>query len=209
MKKNFDFFRQILFKFYNYKKLKLDNLTKTLIDALRFFLWFLSPQAIHIAKFSIEFVGSKHAPALWSLEKSTDYGKTWSVWHFITNDPYNCELLGIESTSDGTSTADNSTCLMQPYVVNQPITIDLMKNHQLTTNKVKSDTLVEWTRATSVRLHFYGLKVNLKHFPLLKKPNITETVNSFDAWTIFCKLSNLLNFQYNGNECVVFSISMR
>lgn len=69
------------------------------------------------------------------------------------------------------------TCSAQQYVKNKPIAIDLMDNRQLITNNVKSEGFDEWTRATDVRLHFYGLKFDVKHFPLLKNPNITETVS--------------------------------
>lgn len=113
------------------------------------------------------------------MEKSTDCGKTWSVWQYFVKDSDDCELLGVEPALDenATAAAANVVCSSQQYVKNRPIAIDLLNNHQLITNNVKSEVLDEWTRTTSVRLHFYGLKIDLKYFPLLKNPNITENVS--------------------------------
>lgn len=154
-----------------------------------------------MAKLSIEFVGSKHAPAVWSLDKSIDYGKTWRVLRYFVKNPDDCELLGIDLATDGNYFTDYVTCSPQKYQTNRPLVIDLTKNQQLITNKVKSEEFDEWTRATNVRLHFYGLKIDLKYFPLLKNPNITETVSLYKMFGIEARSSESM--------FVVFSIFMR
>lgn len=111
------------------------------------------------------------------MEKSIDHGKTWSVWQYIVKNPDDCELLGVEPSLDDNFTGVNVTCSPHQYHKNRSTVIDLLKNHQLATNNVKSEALNEWTRVTSFRLHFYGLKMDLKYFPLLKNQNITETVS--------------------------------
>lgn len=128
------------------------------------FFFFIS-QPIHIAKFSIDFDGSKHAPAVWRLEKSLDFGKTWNVWQYFVKDPDNCELLGIKSSSNEVgSVIDNVICSSQLYVKNQPIVVDLMENQ----------LLEDWTRATNVRLHFYEWKFNINP---LRNSKISESVS--------------------------------
>lgn len=141
----------------------------------------LSNQVVHIAKLSIEFEGSKHAPAIWSLESSIDHGKTWSVREYIVKNPDDCELLGVDSSTVDNFAAGNVSCSPHQYQANRPIVIDLLRNHQLITNNVTyGDAMNEWTRTTSIRLRFYGLKMDLKYFPLLKDPNITETVSALE-----------------------------
>lgn len=157
---------------------------------------------IHIAKLSIEFDGSKHAPAVWSLERSIDHGKTWSIWQYFVKDPDDCELLlGVESSSEDNFTGVNVTCSPHQYHKNRSTVVDLLKTHQLITNNVKSEALNEWTRATSIRLHFYGLKLDLKHFPLLNNRNVTETVS--------CCFSTQKKSTKCSHTCLNFSTFMR
>lgn len=140
-------------------------------------LYKLHSQLIHIAKFSIDFDGSKHAPALWSLERSTDFGQTWSVWNYFVKDADNCELIRSSSSSSSNevvSDVDDVICSSQSYLKNQRIVVDLMEIQLLKSNTVIPQALEEWTRVTSIRLHFYEWKVNIKP---LRNSKISENVS--------------------------------
>ncbi|KAI8040481.1 hypothetical protein M5D96_006424 [Drosophila gunungcola] len=49
-----------------------------------------SPLEFHVAYFFIRMVNSPR-PGIWTLEKSTDYGKTWTPWQHFSDTPANCE----------------------------------------------------------------------------------------------------------------------
>lgn len=43
-------------------------------------------------------MGNSPRPALWILEKSADYGKTWQPWQYFSDSPDDCEhYFGKES----------------------------------------------------------------------------------------------------------------
>ena len=37
-------------------------------------------------------MGNSPRPGLWTLEKSSDYGKTWSAWQHFSDSPTDCEI---------------------------------------------------------------------------------------------------------------------
>lgn len=105
---------------------------------------------------TIEFLGSKHTPTIWSLESSTDFGIAWSTCRNYAENPTYFELLGVELESNKNVFANNVVCSERPYFENQPITIDLIKN-ELEKDYIENDMLENWIRATNVRFYFYGL----------------------------------------------------
>lgn len=37
-------------------------------------------------------MGNSPRPGLWTLEKSSDYGKSWSAWQHFSDSPSDCEI---------------------------------------------------------------------------------------------------------------------
>lgn len=128
-------------------------------------------QPIHTARFTIDFDGSKHAPAMWSLEKSIDFGRSWSVWQHFVKDADNCELLGVSSSNE----VSYGGCSSQSYGKNQRIVVDLMEMQLLNSNDGILEASEDWPRATSIRLHFYEWKINIKP---LGKSKLSKSVSS-------------------------------
>lgn len=52
-------------------------------------------------------MGNSPRPGLWTLEKSSDYGKTWKAWQHFSDTPADCETyFGKESLNPITSDDD-------------------------------------------------------------------------------------------------------
>lgn len=116
---------------------------------------------------------------MWSLEKSIDFGRTWSVWQHFVKDADNCELFGVSPSNE----VSYGGCSSHSYVKSQRIIIDLMEMQLLSSNDGILEASEDWPRATSIRLHFYEWKINIKP---LGKSKLSKSVSShvlfrFDA----------------------------
>lgn len=59
-------------------------------------------------------MGNSPRPALWILEKSADYGKTWQPWQYFSDSPDDCEhYFGKESLQP--ITRDDSVICVTEY----------------------------------------------------------------------------------------------
>lgn len=119
---------------------------------------------------------------MWSLEKSTDFGQTWSVWQYFVKDADNCELLGVASSlTNEVSYEDNVICSSRSYAKNPRIVVDLMDAELLKfANTDIAEALEARSRTTNVRLHFYKWISNITP---LRNSKIGENVS------VVCQLS--------------------
>ncbi|XP_045509429.1 laminin subunit alpha [Colias croceus] len=139
-------------------------------------------QEFHVAYVFVR-MGNSPRPGLWTLEKSTDYGKTFKPWQYFSDSPQDCErYFGKESLQPITS--DDSVICSTEYSKIVPleggeIPISLL-NYRPSANKYfNSSVLQEWTRATNVRLRLLRTKNLLGHLMSVARQDPTVTRRYF------------------------------
>lgn len=135
-------------------------------------------------------MGNSPRPGLWSLEKSSDYGKTWKAWQHFSDTPADCEtFFGRESLKPITSDDDVICTTEYSKIVpleDGEIPVMLLNNRPSATNYFNSTTLQEWTRATNVRFRFYRTKNLLGHLMSVARqdPSVTRRVRIYQHFII-------------------------
>lgn len=128
-------------------------------------------------------MGNSPRPGLWSLEKSSDYGKTWTAWQHFSDTPSDCEtFFGIEPTK--TITRDDDVICTTEFSKIVPledgeIPVVLLNNRPSKNNYFNSTVLQEWTRATNVRFRFLRTKTLLGHLMSVARQDPTVTRRYF------------------------------
>ncbi|KAJ8973563.1 hypothetical protein NQ317_009587 [Molorchus minor] len=139
-------------------------------------------QEFHVAYVYIKMANSPR-PGLWVLEKSADYGKTWSPWQYFSDSPADCETyFGKESLQP--ITRDDSVICSTEYSKIVPleggeIPISLLKKRPSANHYFNSTVLQEWTRATNIRLRFLRTKNLLGHLMSVARQDPTVTRRYF------------------------------
>jgi laminin alpha 3/5 len=135
-------------------------------------------QEFHVAYVFIR-MGNSPRPGLWVLEKSADYGKTYTPWQYFSDSPDDCETyFGRESLHP--ITRDDSVICTTEYSKIVPleggeIPISLLNNRPSANHYFNSTVLQEWTRATNVRLRLLRTKNLLGHLMSVARQDPTVT----------------------------------
>ncbi|XP_030765960.1 laminin subunit alpha [Sitophilus oryzae] len=139
-------------------------------------------QEFHVAYVYIT-MGNSPRPGLWVLEKSADYGKTYTPWQYFSDSPADCETyFGKESLQP--ITRDDSVICTTEYSKIVPleggeIPIGVLKHRPSATHYFNSTVLQEWTRATNVRFRFLRTKNLLGHLMSVARQDPTVTRRYF------------------------------
>ncbi|CAH0547109.1 unnamed protein product [Brassicogethes aeneus] len=139
-------------------------------------------QEFHVAYVYIKMANSPR-PGLWILEKSADYGRTFTPWQYFSDSPNDCEkFFGKESLLP--ITKDDSVICSTEYSKIVPleggeIPISLLNKRPSANHYFNSTVLQEWTRATNVRLRFLRTKNLLGHLMSVAKEDPTVTRRYF------------------------------
>ncbi|XP_057663543.1 laminin subunit alpha [Diorhabda carinulata] len=139
-------------------------------------------QEFHVAYVYIKMANSPR-PGLWILEKSADYGKTYTPWQYFSDSAYDCEtFFGRESLQP--IVKDNSVICTTEYSKIVPleggeIPISLLNKRPSANHYFNSSVLQEWTRATNVRLRFLRTKNLLGHLMSVARQDPTVTRRYF------------------------------
>ncbi|CAF1033067.1 unnamed protein product [Didymodactylos carnosus] len=113
-------------------------------------------QEYHVAYVYVKMANSPR-PAVWALERSTDYGKTFKTWFYFAND-FDCRsIFGIEPVFNRSFLNDDDVVCETKFASRIPLesgemVISLINERPNAKNFSYSDTLQQWTRATNVRL---------------------------------------------------------
>ncbi|RVE52213.1 hypothetical protein evm_003132 [Chilo suppressalis] len=139
-------------------------------------------QEFHVAYVFLK-MGNSPRPGLWTLEKSTDYGKTFKPWQYFSESTQDCErYFGKESLQP--ITRDDSVICSTEYSKIVPleggeIPVSLL-NYRPSANKYFSSlVLQEWTRATNVRLRLLRTKNLGGHLMSVARQDPTVTRRYF------------------------------
>ncbi|XP_017881365.1 laminin subunit alpha [Ceratina calcarata] len=139
-------------------------------------------QEFHVAYVYVKMANSPR-PGLWVLEKSKDYGKTWSPWQYFSDTVNDClTYFGVDSHKP--ITRDDSVICTTEYSQIVPleggeIPISILNNRPSAKHYFNSTLLQEWTRATNVRFRFLRTKNLLGHLMSLVREDPTVTRRYF------------------------------
>ncbi|XP_009884960.1 PREDICTED: laminin subunit alpha-3 [Charadrius vociferus] len=134
-------------------------------------------QLFHVAYILIKFANSPR-PDLWILERSVDFGRTYTPWQYFAHSKADClERFGKEANlplrrdSDVLCTTEYSRILP---LENGEIVVSLVNGRPGAKNFTYSPGLQEFTKATNIRLHFLRTNTLLGH--LISKAQRDPTV---------------------------------
>uniref|UniRef100_A0A8C6Y0I6 Laminin subunit alpha 3 n=1 Tax=Naja naja TaxID=35670 RepID=A0A8C6Y0I6_NAJNA len=134
-------------------------------------------QLFHVAYVLIKFANSPR-PDLWVLERSIDFGRTYTPWQYFAYSKADCwERFRKEANSP--LRKDNDVICTTEYsrivpLENGEIVISLVNGRPGANNFSHSSILREFTQATNIRLHFLRTNTLLGH--LISKAQRDPTV---------------------------------
>ncbi|XP_012267208.2 laminin subunit alpha [Athalia rosae] len=139
-------------------------------------------QEFHVAYVYIR-MGNSPRPGLWALEKSKDYGKTWSPWQYFSDSASDClTYFGVDSHNP--ISRDDSVICTTDYSRLVPleggeIPFSTLNDRPSANHYFNSTLLQEWTRATNVRFRFLRTKNLLGHLMSVARQDPTVTRRYF------------------------------
>ncbi|XP_051171945.1 laminin subunit alpha [Leptopilina boulardi] len=139
-------------------------------------------QEFHVAYVYVRMANSPR-PGVWVLEKSKDYGQTWSPWQYFSDSESDClTYFGVDSHTP--ITRDDSVICTTEYSKIVPleggeIPISILNNRPSAKHYFNSTLLQEWTRATNVRFRFLRTKNLLGHLMSVARQDPTVTRRYF------------------------------
>ncbi|XP_067887186.1 laminin subunit alpha-3 isoform X2 [Heterodontus francisci] len=136
-------------------------------------------QLFHVAYILIKFANSPR-PDLWVLERSVDFGRSYSPWQYFAHSKRDCEDL-FGTRARGRITRDDDVICTTEYsrilpLENGEIVISLVNGRPGSTNFNDSPVLREFTKATNIRLRFLRTNTLLGHLisKTQKDPTVTR-----------------------------------
>ncbi|XP_044630418.2 laminin subunit alpha-3 isoform X1 [Equus asinus] len=134
-------------------------------------------QLFHVAYVLIKFANSPR-PDLWVLERSVDFGSTYSPWQYFAHSKVDClEQFGREANMAVTRDDDVLCTTEYSRIVpleNGEVVVSLINGRPGAKNFTFSHTLREFTKATNIRLRFLRTNTLLGH--LISKAQRDPTV---------------------------------
>lgn len=122
-------------------------------------------------------------PGLWTLEKSNDYGKTWTAWQHFSDSPTDCETYFGKDSLKPIQNDDDVICTTEYSKIvpleNGEIPITLLTGRPSANDYFNSKALQEWTRATNVRIRLLRTKNLLGHLMSVARQDPTVTRRYF------------------------------
>ncbi|OQV14684.1 Laminin subunit alpha [Hypsibius exemplaris] len=135
-------------------------------------------QEFHVAYILVT-MGNSPRPEQWTLERSTDYGKTWTAWQHFADPPSDCETyFGVEP--DQPLTKDDQVVCTSKYSRLVPleggeIVVSLVNDRPGRDNFLTNFVLQNWTKATNVRFNFQRMKTLMGHSTGVARQDQTVT----------------------------------
>ncbi|XP_046289595.1 laminin subunit alpha-3 isoform X1 [Marmota monax] len=134
-------------------------------------------QLFHVAYILIKFANSPR-PDLWVLERSVDFGNTYSPWQYFAHSKRDClEQFG-QQANKAITRDDDVLCITEFSRIvpleNGEVVVSLINGRPGAKNFTFSHTLREFTKATNIRLRFLRTNTLLGH--LISKAQRDPTV---------------------------------
>lgn len=139
-------------------------------------------QEFHVAYVFIR-MGNSPRPGLWILEKSADYGSTWSPWQYFSDSKADCDTYFGKESLEPISRDDSVVCTTEFSKIlpleGGEIAISTLKHRPSAHNYFNSSVLQEWTRATNIRFRLLRTKNLLGHLMSVQRQDPTVTRRYF------------------------------
>lgn len=139
-------------------------------------------QEFHVAYLFIR-MGNSPRPGLWTLEKSTDYGKSWTPWMHFSDSVHDCITYFGKDSYKPITRDDDVICSTEFSRIvpleNGEIPVMLLNDRPSASNYFNSTVLQEWTRATNVRIRLLRTKNLLGHLMSVARQDPTVTRRYF------------------------------
>ena len=111
-------------------------------------------------------MGNSPRPDVWILERSNDFGSTWSPWQYFAPTKEDCVKFFGNSSLEPITRDDSVTCVTKFSKIvpleNGEITVKLVTDRPGASNFSMSPTLQAWSKATNIRLRFLRPKTTLE-----------------------------------------------
>ncbi|EPQ12725.1 Laminin subunit alpha-3 [Myotis brandtii] len=134
-------------------------------------------QLFHVAYVLIKFANSPR-PDLWVLERSVDFGSTYSPWQYFAHSKADCWQQFGRAANTAITRDDDVLCTTDYSRVvpleNGEVVVSLINGRPGARNFTFSNTLREFTQATNIRLRFLRTNTLLGH--LISKAQRDPTV---------------------------------
>ncbi|XP_034469915.1 laminin subunit alpha-3-like, partial [Hippoglossus hippoglossus] len=134
-------------------------------------------QLFHVAYVLIKFANSPR-PDLWVLERSVDYGRTYSPWQYFAHSKRECIEKFRKQPNARVINDDDQVCTTEYSrtvpLENGEIVVSLVNGRPGSKNFTYSPVLRDFTKATNIRLHFLRTSTLLGH--LISKAQRDPTV---------------------------------
>lgn len=139
-------------------------------------------QLFHVAYVIVKFANTPRA-GTWVLERSTDYGKTWSAWQYFAESDSNCMSDFGKNPYEPILLDDQVICTSQHSDVvpleNGEVIVSLINGREGAKNYSHAPLLQEFTKATNVRLRLLRTKTLLGHLMAVQREDSTVTRRYF------------------------------
>ncbi|XP_019959877.2 laminin subunit alpha-3-like isoform X2 [Paralichthys olivaceus] len=134
-------------------------------------------QLFHVAYILIKFANSPR-PDLWVLERSVDYGRTFTPWQYFAHSKRECIEKFRKQPNARVLNDDDQLCTTEYSrtvpLENGEIVVSLVNGRPGSKNFTYSPVLRDFTKATNIRLHFLRTSTLLGH--LISKAQRDPTV---------------------------------
>ena len=135
-------------------------------------------QRFQVAYFVMTMADSPR-PGVWALEKSKDNGVTWTPWqYFAPNDAMCQKYFGVHAkvpiTEDDTVICSTEFSKIMP-IEGGEVFVPLTKGRPSEDNIQKSEKMMDWLEATSVRVRLMQTKTMLGHLMSVAQGDNTVT----------------------------------
>ena len=145
-------------------------------------------QRFEVSYFAMSMADSPR-PGVWALEKSKDFGLTWTPWqYFAPNDAACLKYFGVNA--DASITEDDTViCTIQfskitPFKGGEVI-VPLTKGRPSEDNTQNSEKMMDWLEATNVRVRLMQTNTMLGHLMSAAQGNNTVTQRFKRIYRVF------------------------
>lgn len=137
-------------------------------------------QEFHVAYVFIK-MGNSPRPGVWTLERSRDFGQTYTPWQYFAETQADCiqyfGALSIQKISRDDSVICETKFSSIVPLEGGEIPVQLLTNRPSSVHFGNSSTLQDWSTATNIRLRFIRPRTTIGHLGQQLDSTVTRRVS--------------------------------